>query len=393
MTDGVQPVFGMEYRPIKDLDVLAPSGMKNKVWSSSSFGTRATNAACLREGVTAPEHADPSSRQSTHFQVHERGTSGVAASATEEIHPITTGLPSATTINPPVYRSDAQSDFPSTPAVSVPYNMNVTGSTFSSHVASHAEDIHIADLTTRIDAPIRREHNDDPVLLSSSSIEVEEPQSDVRSGPATPTSSRSRGSVPVSSGSVHNEDVEPDSLSTAAIDDHPFILSEGKGKPFNYLASLSAQQAGMNGSGSTVTGKVKCFLTGVKSFQYKQMIKYELRVYVDDGTLISEILIDHALVQKEIGFYPSEVTAALSSSDSKRVSDMKETIKCFQKFLINFEGTMLVHLYKDSPIPVATEMNQGCPSSDAWLLLKRLKPSTSPQANHLHHSETINLSP
>lgn len=28
MTDGVQRVFGMEYRPIKDLEVLAPAGLK-----------------------------------------------------------------------------------------------------------------------------------------------------------------------------------------------------------------------------------------------------------------------------------------------------------------------------------------------------------------------------
>jgi RecQ-mediated genome instability protein 1 len=28
MTDGVQRIFGMEYRPIKDLAVLAPAGLK-----------------------------------------------------------------------------------------------------------------------------------------------------------------------------------------------------------------------------------------------------------------------------------------------------------------------------------------------------------------------------
>lgn len=28
MTDGVQRVFGMEYRPIRDLDALAPAGLK-----------------------------------------------------------------------------------------------------------------------------------------------------------------------------------------------------------------------------------------------------------------------------------------------------------------------------------------------------------------------------
>ncbi|PHT51554.1 RecQ-mediated genome instability protein 1 [Capsicum baccatum] len=452
MTDGIQRVFGMEYRPIKDLDVLAPSGLKVAICNVHirhglmmlvpevmevlggmveeleearqrlvneinkpprgkrtrsgvvpPLATRATNAAWPREGVTAPEHADTSSRQSMHFQVPQQGMSGVATSATEEIHPITPGLSSAPTITTPVYRRDAQSNFPSTPAVSVPFNMNVTRPTFPSHAASHAEDIHMADMTTEcIDVPIRREHND-PVCLSSSSMEVEELLPDVRSGPATPASSRSRGSVPVSSGSVHNEDVEPDSLSTAATDveeidlvdelDHPFILSGGKENPFTYLASLSAKQAGMNGSASAVTGKIKCFLTGVKGFQYRQTSKYELRVYVDDGSLISEILIDHALVQKKISFSPEEVTAAISSSDSKRVSDMKETLKCFQKFLINFEGTMLVHLNVGSPVPVATEMNQGCPASDARLLLKRLKPSTSPRAHHLHQPETINLSP
>lgn len=49
-------------------------------------------------------------------------------------------------------------------------------------------------------------------------------------------------------------------------------------------------------------------------------------------------------MQKKIGFSPAEVNAALSSSDSKQVSDMKETMKCFQKFLINFE---VLHCYHE----------------------------------------------
>lgn len=28
MTDGIQRIFGMEYRPVKDLAVLAPAGLK-----------------------------------------------------------------------------------------------------------------------------------------------------------------------------------------------------------------------------------------------------------------------------------------------------------------------------------------------------------------------------
>lgn len=37
MTDGVQRVFGMEYRPIKDLEVLAPAGLKVSYLSQSSI--------------------------------------------------------------------------------------------------------------------------------------------------------------------------------------------------------------------------------------------------------------------------------------------------------------------------------------------------------------------
>ncbi|KAL3513883.1 hypothetical protein ACH5RR_026600 [Cinchona calisaya] len=123
---------------------------------------------------------------------------------------------------------------------------------------------------------------------------------------------------------------------------------------------------------SEVQGKIKCFLTGVKGFQYKKRPTYELRVYIDDGSLISEILIDHNVVQRAIGYSPEEVSSALASSDARQVSEMKETLKQFQIFLVNFEGTMLVQMTESSPVPVAIEMNQGCPTSDAWLLLERL---------------------
>lgn len=352
MTDGIQRVFGMEYRPIKDLDVLAPSGLKVAICNVHvrhgllmlvpevievlggmveeleqarqrlvneinkpprgkrtrtgvvpPLATRAAKAAWPPEGVTAPEHTDTASRESSiPFQVHQQGTaSGVATSAVEEIRPsyrenAEPGLPSATVITTPVNRRDAEPNFPSTAAVSVPFNMKDTGPSFSSDAGSHV------DMATEdIGVPIRGEHNE-PILLSSSPMEVEELLSDVRNGPATPASGKSRESIPVSLTS-HNEDTEPDSLSTATIDveeidlidelEHPIILSGDNENPFTYLASLSAKKAGMNGSASTVTGKIKCFLTGVKGFQYRQRSKYELRAYVDDGSLISEILIGH----------------------------------------------------------------------------------------------------
>lgn len=43
------------------------------------------------------------------------------------------------------------------------------------------------------------------------------------------------------------------------------------------------------------------------------------------------------VVQKGIGHSPQEVTTALSSSDLKKVSDMKEIFRQFQLFLVDFE--------------------------------------------------------
>lgn len=130
----------------------------------------------------------------------------------------------------------------------------------------------------------------------------------------------------------------------------------------------------------------------MKGFQYKKRTSYELRVYVDDGSLISEVLVDHDVVQRGIGFSPQEVSGALASSDAWQVKDMKETLKQFQIFLVNFEGTMVVEMNKTSPVPVALEMNQGCSASDASLLLKRINSSNSipPKDCHLNH---VDISP
>lgn len=43
------------------------------------------------------------------------------------------------------------------------------------------------------------------------------------------------------------------------------------------------------------------------------------------------------VVQERIGYSPEDLNTALSSSDSSRVQDMKDTIKQFQVYLVNFE--------------------------------------------------------
>ncbi|KAJ8634162.1 hypothetical protein MRB53_027498 [Persea americana] len=57
------------------------------------------------------------------------------------------------------------------------------------------------------------------------------------------------------------------------------------------------------------------------------------------------------------------------------------------------KGTMLVEISKRSPLPVALEMSQGCPPSDAWMLLRRLRVLTAPQTPKRIHSSPINISP
>ncbi|GMP34186.1 hypothetical protein CsSME_00007163 [Camellia sinensis var. sinensis] len=99
------------------------------------------------------------------------------------------------------------------------------------------------------------------------------------------------------------------------------------------------------------------------------------------------------VVQNGIGHSPEEVTTALASSDTKRVSDMKEIMKQFQIFLANFEGTMLMQISEASPVPIAIEMNQGCSPSDAWLLLRRLQSSNTAQPQQHPHFDPIDLSP
>ena len=54
---------------------------------------------------------------------------------------------------------------------------------------------------------------------------------------------------------------------------------------------------------------------------------------------------------------------------------------------------MLVQISEASPLPIAVEMNQGCPSSDAWSLLRRLQSSNDAQPQQHPHLDPINISP
>ncbi|KAK6148053.1 hypothetical protein DH2020_018965 [Rehmannia glutinosa] len=479
MTDGVQRVFGMEYRPIKDLEVLSPAGFKvavcnvnirhgllmlvpevlevlggtvgeleaarqrlvneinkpprgkaspvkvyrgivsvrdisfrkmlneNRTGVVPPLAARATLAAWPPRNEAVPGHVDRNTSLNTTPQ-QARGEGMAASIPADEMHrqPVATPA-SRNNAEPNTSAAQQQDEVPrhtDMPA-SVPLRVAGQGTAFGIPAYHITREDFGVPMRSNAGSSLPEMQSVECVTISHDisevSTEVMTPSRETRQAtpPSIPATYISGEDVNVSVGR-HN--VEPNGSSTLPMDvedismvdelEHHFMLSRNKEIPFTYLASLSAKCAAIEDEASVVRGKIKCFLTGVKGFQYKQRATYELRVYVDDGSLISEILIDHNVVQNGIGYSPQEVTSALASSESMRVSAMKETLKQFQIFLINFEGTMLVEMNKVSPFPVAVEMNQGCPASDAWLLLKRLKSFSSQLQNH-SHLNPINLSP
>ncbi|XP_073146557.1 recQ-mediated genome instability protein 1 [Henckelia pumila] len=491
MTDGVQRVFGMEYRPIKDLEVMSPAGLKivlsnvnvrhgllmlvpevlevlggsvdelaaarqrlgneinkpprgkrTRAGVVPPLATRATLAAWSPHNASVPGHADRSIRENTitvpgggqenpsgiPAANRNRQAYGVPGSGNNpESHTfsapcapkrvnvvrhtdLSTSMPSPTAgketefITPPNVRPihdrvaslstnncARNSSFPVQPQLYCATPQNVDRAAGTPLMAAGQG----TSFRTPLDAVFRED-----VVSTSTNVSNHNASSTRRQ--EVFQGHMMEGTKPIEAtvhdghnDYTHGEDVtvpdnaEPDPSSSVYMDVeeiyvtddlmHPYIFSGEKEIPFTYLASLSAKWTSIedNDNASVVRGKIKCFLTGVKGFQYKKRITYELRVYVDDGSLISEVLVDHDVVQRGIGFSPQEVSSALASSDARQVKDMKETMKQFQIFLVNFEGTMVVEMSKNSPVPVALEMTQGCSASDASLLLKRIKSSNS----------------
>lgn len=57
------------------------------------------------------------------------------------------------------------------------------------------------------------------------------------------------------------------------------------------------------------------------------------------------------------------------------------------------QGTMLIEINGASKLPVALEMSQGCPPSDAWLLMRRLKSFSSSLTPQHSSMGPIDISP
>ncbi|KAH6831566.1 recQ-mediated instability protein [Perilla frutescens var. hirtella] len=515
MTDGIQRVFGMEYRPIKDLQVLGPAGLKVAVCNVNVrhgllmlvpevvevLGGTVDELEAARQRLVEEVNKPPRGRRTRTGVVPLTTRATLAAWP-----PRNDAVPGHVDRNHPAdtipLQSSGQGSAPSIPAndmhrqdLATPFSRNNAGSNMShaprpleqDEIPGHTDtpivtrsrqgpDRPRKDFATPISrnndgpntshAPWPPEQDEIPVHIDTPAVtrsrqgpdrprqDFEVPVNRSNGEPRTVSAMQPAQSVTISQHinepsigvmtplggtrqgipanympgeevlmPVSRDNAEPNTYPThmdveeiSMVDDfeHHFILSREKEIPFTYLASLSAKCAANDDETSIVQGKIKfphvltllvslwwayhvlpfqCFLTGVKRFQYKQNDIYELRVYVDDGSLISEILISHNVVRNRIGYSPQEVTIALESSESQRVSEMKEILKQFQTFLVNFEGTMIVEMSNASPVPVALEMNQGCIASDGWLLLKRVKSFISPQQQDDSHLNPIALSP
>ncbi|CAJ1937527.1 unnamed protein product [Sphenostylis stenocarpa] len=443
MTDGVQRVFGMEYRPIKALEVCASSGLKvaisnvhvrrgllmlvpetieilgglveeldaarkrlveeinkpprgkrTKNGELPPLATRATLAAWPSDGVDFHASNGSTLHSNVSFQENNQGAGPripdtVNSLTTEDTLPMgaqDAGSNSIThmTSNVDAMNVDMARDTNPVSRASPMANQLTS-------VISKAEEMHLdAGNVTReysVDSQssnmvsnVVAAHNDTIHTTRESSVAIDY-------SPVVENVETHTDRTPEATDSTHLQRTSSTALNTSDVkmvdaSDHSLILSGDQEVPFTYIASLSAKWAKMKEEALSVQGKIKCFLTGVKGFQYKKRTTYELQAYVDDGSLISEILVDHNVVEKGIGYSPEEVTSALSSSDTKIVHQMKDTMRKFQAFLANFEGIILVELNKKSSLPLALEMSQGCPQSDAWLLLRRLK--------SLHHLQVQN---
>ncbi|RID43913.1 hypothetical protein BRARA_I00747 [Brassica rapa] len=412
MTDGVQRVFGMEYRPIKDLQVLAPAGLKIVVSSVqvrhgllmlvpetiqvlggmveeleearkrlvievnkpprgirkrnrgvASLATRASLAAwLLNDNDTGNQVNSSTSGDASHVQANGQGNS-VNVTRTHISPRTMSNPPASTNVEATVSRVEhMQIDTAAT-----------HGERTFSGLHSTSSNIHMTASTPRTSCsgtrPFYNSGCENTLDQQTSNVTSFVEEMHIDNGSERDTTSPVYGS---GSGAVADDEV-----SNMVVDlETPSVMSTNPETPFTYLAEMSQNWAVMKDTMPFVQGRIKCFLTGVKRFQFKQQSTFELICYVDDGSLICEILLHNDVVQRRIGHSSMEVTAALSSSaPTKENAMMKEKLKGFQLFLADFEGMMVVEMNRTSQYPVAIEMNQGCSSTDARLLFERIKSS------------------
>nr|CAB3486868.1 unnamed protein product [Digitaria exilis] len=453
MTDGIQHIYGMEYRPVKDLAVLAPAGLKiviknvhirrgvlmivpevieilggvvdeleaardrlvsevnkpprgKRKQGGLPLSSRATLAAwsCSRNTTNGGEHgiSMPRAANSSHLpglgttrpsgtNVMSGGEQGFSMPrSVSSTHPTglgnafqvgkTTGTVVEDHITPPVVVNTVQEQIQRVQEInmvdlSTYHTREDTGT--SAHTANEYDRTHIIERSTQT---IVEECGGPPVRSNNAHEQIQCVQETTMEEQASAFGVSQHGSHIIAGTAVNNyvEAAQSPNVEVINQKEHLLILNGENDKPFTYICSMLTDWVRQQDTKAYIQGKIKGLITSVKCFQYKRRAKYELYVYIDDGSFISEAMVDHDIVKNVLGLSPEEVTAALAGEfEFASPSEVKESMKEFQRFLVKFEGMMLIQCNKDSSIPIIREFNEGCSSSDAWLLLRRLKTFSS----------------
>ncbi|XP_026377655.1 recQ-mediated genome instability protein 1-like [Papaver somniferum] len=276
MTHGVQFVVGMECKNIEDLHVLAPAGLKvedlesarkkliekvdklprdkrTQTWVATPLASRATIAVWKPNDVDASAKGaitDNSTLQyipsryiyGSHYWLREttEQVSGIYNRASNvECDPILRTTTAPSSIN--TFRRSRQ---PTQQETEIPNReSNFEGNTTSG--VSAGFDINMVDVT-----------------VPTSEIDIAEKEI------ASPSSANNSNR-----------------------------LSGDKEIPFTYLATMLSDRAEKMDDAPCILNKIKCVMATIEEFSFKNRAKYQLLVSVDDGSLISEVYIDHQVVQ------------------------------------------------------------------------------------------------
>lgn len=428
MTDGVQRIYGMEYRPIKDLQVLAPAGFKIVIRNVhikrgllmlvpeviEILGGVVDELEAARVRLVSEVNKPPrgkrkqgglplSSRATLaawpgYVSVSNGGEQGISIPrAVNSSHPI--GLGNASQVgratqtmveehvNPPVVVNGVQER-------SQHFQEFTTQDRSASLTRNNAEASAPATYryepqqsTSRTTRTFVEEYVDHPIVANNVHQQIQRVQEITMQDQATATSNQPSTSTPCGYdsqqgpqgiGGTGANGVEAARSST--VDDKinqiesPVILSGENEKPFTYIFNLESDWIIEKDTRPYIRGKIKGLITSVIKFQYKQRKEYELHICIDDGSHISEAFVDSDIIHKIIGYSCEEMNAALSDPNSASVAAMKQTMNgYFKHYLAKYEGTMVIEFNRKSPAPIVREMNEGCSTADAWLLLQRMK--------------------
>ncbi|KAI3913306.1 hypothetical protein MKW92_029428 [Papaver armeniacum] len=135
---------------------------------------------------------------------------------------------------------------------------------------------------------------------------------------------------------------------------------------YTYLADLFKLCKGRKkaDAGTPTQFKIQGIMCGLSGFNFDENSEYKLIVLFKDGSDISEVRIQHNIVERQIGLTPKEVCKILSSSAGDVMEKIMTKYECM---LSSLQGTLIIEMSNDSAIPVAIEVDSSFDKSPVYL--------------------------